>query len=71
MYPGVGTFVLIRPAQTFYERIKVGFMKTEYNLAVETLLASKEALSGTETKLIGSLFADNSLYDGLDPHLMN
>ena len=45
-------------------------MKTEYNLAVETLLASKEALSGTETKLIGSLFADNSLYDGLDPHLM-
>ena len=22
MYPGVGTFVLIRPAQTFYERIK-------------------------------------------------
>ena len=50
--------------------VKVGFMKTEYNLAVETLLASKEALSGTETKLIGSLFADNSLYDGLDPHLM-
>ena len=23
MYPGVGTFVLIRPTQTFYERIKV------------------------------------------------
>ena len=23
MYPGVGTFVLIRPAQTFYERINV------------------------------------------------
>ena len=22
-YPGVGTFVLIRPAQTFYERIKL------------------------------------------------
>ena len=22
MYPGVGTFVLIRPTQTFYERIK-------------------------------------------------
>ena len=22
MYPGAGTFVLIRPAQTFYERIK-------------------------------------------------
>ena len=25
LYPGVGTFVLIRPAQTFYERINVGF----------------------------------------------
>ena len=24
MYPGVGTFVLIRLAQTFYERIKLG-----------------------------------------------
>ncbi len=23
MYPGVGTFVLIRPTQTFYERIKL------------------------------------------------
>ena len=23
MYPGVGTFVLIRPAQTFYERIRL------------------------------------------------
>ncbi|MBM3932809.1 MAG: hypothetical protein FJ319_00640 [SAR202 cluster bacterium] len=48
--------------------VKVGFMQTEYALAVETLLASKEALKGTETKLIGSLFADNLLYDcGLDP----
>ena len=25
MYPGVGAFVLIRPAQTFYERIRVEF----------------------------------------------
>ena len=29
MYPGVGAFVLIRPAQTFYERIKlVSFQRT-------------------------------------------
>ena len=26
MYPGVGTFVLIRPTQTFYERIKVEWL---------------------------------------------
>ena len=50
--------------------VKVGFMQTEYATAVEILLASKEALIGTGTKLIGSLFADNGLYDGLDPHKM-
>ena len=50
--------------------VKVGFMKTEYEAAVEILLASRDALEGFDTKLIGSLFADNPLYDGLDPHLM-
>ena len=51
--------------------VKVGFMKTEYDLAVEILQACKLALEGTETKLIGSLFADNlSLYDGLDSRHM-
>ena len=50
--------------------VKVGFMNTEYERAVETLLAAREALEGFDTKLIGSLFADNPLYDGLDPHLM-
>ena len=49
--------------------VKVGFMKTDYDAAVETLLASREALKGFDTKLIGSLFADNPLYDGLDSHL--
>ena len=50
--------------------VKVGFMTTEYDRAVEILLASREALGGFDTKLIGSLFADNPLYDGLDPHRM-
>ncbi len=50
--------------------VKVGFMKSEYSVAVEVLLACREALQGSSTKLIGSLFADNPLYDGLDPHLM-
>ncbi len=50
--------------------VKVGFMNTEYDAAVETLLASREALEGFDTKLIGSLFADNPLYDGLDAHHM-
>ena len=46
--------------------VKVGFMQTEYSQAVEVLLECKEALNGFDTKLIGSLFADNPLYDGLD-----
>ena len=46
-------------------------MVSEYSVALETLLAAKEALAGTQTKLIGSLFADNLLYDGgIDPDLM-
>ena len=51
--------------------VKVGFMVSEYSVALETLLAAKEALAGTQTKLIGSLFADNLLYDGgIAPDLM-
>ncbi len=45
--------------------VKVGFMRTEYEQAVEVLLECREALEGFDTKLIGSLFADNPLYDGL------
>lgn len=50
--------------------VKVGFMQTEYDHAVKTLRASKQALEGTDTKLIGSLFADNPLYDGLEARHM-
>ena len=50
--------------------VKVGFMKSEYDDAVDILLGAKRALEGFDTKLIGSLFADNPLYDGLDPHCM-
>ena len=50
--------------------VKVGFMNTEYDAAAETLLAAREALEGFDTKLIGSLFADNPLYGGLDAHHM-
>ena len=49
--------------------VKVGFLDTEYRAAVETLKECRRALEGTETKLIGSLFADNPLYNGLDSHL--
>lgn len=52
--------------------VKVGFLDHSYDLALEILQASRRALEGTQTKLIGSLFADNHLFQGgLDPHLMN
>ena len=50
--------------------VKVGFCNTDYQTAVEILRQSRRAMEGFNTKLIGSLFADNPLYDGLDPHVM-
>ena len=43
--------------------VKVGFMHDEYDHALETLLACREALEGSNTLLIGSLFADNLIYE--------
>ena len=51
--------------------VKVGFRVAEYNTALEVLRESRRALDGFNTKLVGSLFADNEMYEGgLDPHLM-
>ena len=51
--------------------VKVGFRVAEYDTAVEVLRESRRALDGFNTKLVGSLFADNELYEGgLDPHQM-
>ena len=46
--------------------VKVGFMNSTYDDALEVLLACKRALIGSETKLIGSLFADNGELGALD-----
>ena len=51
--------------------VKIGFMQTKYDTAVEILKESRRAMDGYNTKLVGSLFADNLLYEGgLDPKLM-
>ena len=51
--------------------VKVGFRVADYDTAAEVLWESRRALDGFNTKLVGSLFADNELYEGgLDPHLM-
>ena len=51
--------------------VKVGFCEADYESAVEILQGARAALEGYDTKLIGSLFADNHLFKGgLDPDLM-
>lgn len=51
--------------------VKVGFCEADYESAVEILQGARRALHGYDTKLIGSLFADNHLFKGgLDPDLM-
>ena len=51
--------------------VKVGFQVADYATAVEVLKESRAAIGDSDTKLIGSLFADNFLFEGgLDPHLM-
>jgi uncharacterized protein (UPF0264 family)/dihydrodipicolinate synthase/N-acetylneuraminate lyase len=50
--------------------VKVGFVNTDYDTAVDVLRSARRALDGAKTKLIGSLFADNGLSGGLDPNLM-
>jgi uncharacterized protein (UPF0264 family)/dihydrodipicolinate synthase/N-acetylneuraminate lyase len=50
--------------------VKVGFCETDYDTALEVLKQARRALRGYDTKLIGSLFADNQLFGGLEPQQM-
>jgi uncharacterized protein (UPF0264 family)/dihydrodipicolinate synthase/N-acetylneuraminate lyase len=64
--PGTVAMAVYASAQLNATSVKVGFVRAEYETAVEVLRESRAALEGSETKLTGSLFADNHLYDGLD-----
>ena len=68
--PGTVAMAAYAAAALNATSVKVGFCNTDYDTAVETLRQSRRAMEGFNTKLIGSLFADNSLFGGLDPHLM-
>ena len=68
--PGTVAMAAYAAAMLNATSVKVGFCNTDYETAVEVLKQSRRAMEGFNTKLIGSLFADNGLYDGLDPHLM-
>ena len=56
MYPGVGTFVLIRPTQTFYERIN---LKLLYNLGIMA------AISGANLLIVP--MAVSAIFSNLSP----
>jgi uncharacterized protein (UPF0264 family)/dihydrodipicolinate synthase/N-acetylneuraminate lyase/TusA-related sulfurtransferase len=66
--PGTVAMAVHAAAMLQATSVKVGFVRSDYDTAVDVLRQSRRALEGSETKLIGSLFADNHLYDGLDPH---
>src|SRR5207247_11344781 len=66
--PGTVAMAVYAAAQLEATSVKVGFVRTDYDTAVDCLRECRRALEGSETKLIGSLFADNHLYDGMDPH---
>ncbi len=68
-----GTVAMAVHAATMMDAtsVKVGFQVADYDTAVEVLRESRAAIGSSPTKLIGSLFADNLLFNGgLDPHLM-
>jgi len=68
--PGTVAMAVYAAAALHATTVKVGFVRTEYAMAVEILRECRSALDGSPTGLIGSLFADNFLFDGLDPRLM-
>jgi uncharacterized protein (UPF0264 family)/dihydrodipicolinate synthase/N-acetylneuraminate lyase len=68
--PGTVAMAVYAAAQLQATSVKVGFVRADYETAVEVLREARRALEGSETKLIGSLFGDNHLYDGLEPRRM-
>ena len=69
--PGTVAMAAYAAAALNATSVKIGFRQADYAMAVEVLRQSRQALEGFNTKLIGSLFADNTLYEGgLDPKLM-
>ena len=69
--PGTVAMAVHAAAMMDATSVKVGFQVADYDMAVEVLRESRAAIGNSDTKLIGSLFADNLLFEGgLDPHLM-
>jgi uncharacterized protein (UPF0264 family)/TusA-related sulfurtransferase len=69
--PGTVAMAVYAAAMMDATSVKVGFQEAQYDQAVQVLKESRMALEGFNTKLVGSVFADNVLFeDGLDPLCM-
>ena len=62
LYPGVGTFVLIRPAQTFCERIKVELADSQRSYLLEVARRGRSSARKVKRALV-LLKADEGLAD--------
>ena len=71
LQPGTVAMAVYAAAMMDATSVKVGFQEASYEKAVEVLKESRMALEGFNTKLVGSVFADNELFEnGLDPLCM-
>ena len=71
LQPGTVAMAVYAAAMMDATSVKVGFRVASYDKAVEVLREARMALEGFNTKLVGSVFADNELFeDGLDPMCM-
>lgn len=68
--PGTVAMAVYGAAALNATSVKVGFLQTEYDLALKILRECKKALSGSNTKLIAATFGDSHLYNGIDPKLV-
>ena len=71
LQPGTVAMAVYAAAVMDATSVKVGFRVASYDKAVEVLREARMALEGFNTKLVGSVFADNELFEnGLDPMCM-
>lgn len=69
--PGTVAMAVYGAAALHATSVKVGFVESDYDMALTILKESKRALEGFPTKLIAATFADNVLFPkGLDPNLV-
>ncbi len=68
--PGTVALAVYGAAALNATSVKVGFVNSDYEMALRILRESKRALEGFDTKLVAATFADSHLYGGIDPTLV-